>query len=580
MAILKSKTKDSILIIEDNLFMAELLVEKISNEGLNAVSVYDGETALSMITKDKPSLVLLDISLSGSIEGMDLLKKIRGSYDKKALPVITLFNVNDPKGVEQVLKLGANGYLIKAFTNTDEIISSVKESLKNKDKLIVGKVETSSKTGTEAPNISVPEPIKVLEVKPEVAVESGRKIKIKIDNALKAPETEISIISLVDDLIEYAFWVRASDIHLEPEGESLLVRLRIDGILHDAFNFKKSLHSGVITRIKVLGGIRTDEHQSALDGRFKMVIKEPHIEFDIRVSIIPTYYGENGVLRLLAEQTKISKLNDLAFNENDKIKIRKAVDKPSGMILATGPTGSGKTTTLYTILKELNTREVSVITIEDPIEYSLEGIDQIQVNTRTGLTFASGLRSILRQDPNIIMVGEIRDEETAGIAVNAALTGHKLLSTLHTTDAATTLPRLLDMGVEPFLVASTVNVAIGQRLVRMICQDCKTKKRITEAEFQNLAEHLRPEIQGNHKDFYYGKGCLKCNDSGYYSRMGIYEVLEMNDFIREAVMKRADAGEIKKIAIKNGMVPLLEDGFTKALAGFTTIEEILRVVNE
>ncbi|MDP3697919.1 MAG: ATPase, T2SS/T4P/T4SS family, partial [Candidatus Taylorbacteria bacterium] len=251
-----------------------------------------------------------------------------------------------------------------------------------------------------------------------------------------------------------------------------------------------------------------------------------------------------------------------------------------GMILATGPTGSGKTTTLYTILKEVNTREVSVITVEDPIEYSLEGIDQIQVNARTGLTFAAGLRSILRQDPNVIMVGEIRDQETASIAINAALTGHQLLSTLHTTDAATTLPRLLDMGVEPFLVASTVNIALGQRLVRMICSNCKTKKKLTDAEFEHLESILPAEVIDNHRDFFYGKGCAECGDTGYFDRIGLYEVLEINDFIREAIMRRADAGEIKKIAVKNGMVPILEDGFNKALNGLTTIEEILRVVNE
>ncbi len=250
------------------------------------------------------------------------------------------------------------------------------------------------------------------------------------------------------------------------------------------------------------------------------------------------------------------------------------------MILATGPTGSGKTTTLYTILKELSTREVQIITLEDPIEYSLDGIDQIQVNARTGLTFAAGLRSILRQDPNVIMVGEIRDEETASIAVNAALTGHKLLATLHTNDAATTLPRLLDMGVEPFLVASTVNVALGQRLVRTICPHCKVPRRITEGEFAALQENIPPTLLDEHRDFFMGKGCAICHDTGYLGRMGIYEILEVNDFIREAIMRRADAGEVKKIAVKNGMVTLLEDGFAKALAGETTIEEILRVIHE
>ena len=250
------------------------------------------------------------------------------------------------------------------------------------------------------------------------------------------------------------------------------------------------------------------------------------------------------------------------------------------MILATGPTGSGKTTTLYTILKELSTREVQIITIEDPVEYSIEGIDQIQVNNRTGLTFATGLRSILRQDPNVVMVGEIRDEETASIAVNAALTGHKLLSTIHTNDAATTLPRLLDMGIEPFLVASTVNIAIGQRLLRMLCQNCKEPVRITDGEFQALQESIPPEVLGDHRDFFKGKGCDACNGSGYKGRMGIYEVLEMNDFIREAVMRNADSGEIKKIAIKNGMTTLLEDGFKKALQGMTTMEELFRVIHE
>jgi type II secretory ATPase GspE/PulE/Tfp pilus assembly ATPase PilB-like protein len=378
----------------------------------------------------------------------------------------------------------------------------------------------------------------------------------------------------------YAYVVRASDIHLEPYGEKFVARMRIDGILNDIFAMPKNLQSGVITRIKVLGGMRTDEHQAAQDGRFRMQITEPDKQFDVRVSIVPTYYGENAVLRLLAEQTAINSLDDLAFTDADRKKIRKAVQTPYGMILATGPTGSGKTTTLYTILRELSTREVQIITLEDPIEYSLEGIDQIQVNQRTGLTFATGLRSVLRQDPNIIMVGEIRDEETASIAVNAALTGHKLLATLHTNDAATTLPRLLDMGVEPFLVASTVNVAMGQRLVRLICPHCKVPRRITEGEFAALKEAVPAALLDDHRDFFMGKGCAACHETGYLGRFGIYEILEMNDFIREAVMRHADAGEIKKIAVKNGMTTLLEDGFQKAVAGQTTIEEILRVIHE
>ena len=387
-----------------------------------------------------------------------------------------------------------------------------------------------------------------------------------------------SIIHLVDSLILDAYKNRASDVHLDPEPSDLRVRLRIDGILHEAFTFPKEIHSEVLSRIKVLSGLRTDEHQAAQDGRFKLTFDKADV--DVRVSIAPTFYGENAVMRLLAEQAEAFTLEGLGFIDNDLVKIQKAIKKPYGMILVTGPTGSGKTTTLYTILKMLNTPEVSIVTIEDPIEYSITGIEQIQVNSRTGITFASGLRSILRQDPNVIMVGEIRDEETAGIAVNAALTGHLLLSTLHTNDAPTTLPRLLDMKIEPFLIASTVNIAVGQRLVRKICQDCKTKKTITDAELKSLTDVLPANIIGKNREFYYGKGCNKCDNRGYKGRVGIHEVLDIDNDIREAIIRHADASEIKKIAIKNGMTTMLEDVYKKATAGITTIEEILRVIHE
>ena len=266
-------------------------------------------------------------------------------------------------------------------------------------------------------------------------------------------EEDIAIIKLVEDLMEYGYHSRASDVHVDPELDRVRIRLRVDGVLQDAFVFPKKIQQEIITRIKVLSGLRTDEHQAAQDGRFRAAVADVGY-VDVRVSIAPTYDGENSVMRILAEHSKILSLNDLGMNDRDFKCVKEAIRKPYGMILATGPTGSGKTTTLYTVIKELNTDEVSIITIEDPIEYSIGGIDQIQVNPRTGLTFAAGLRSILRQDPNIIMVGEIRDEETAGIAVNAALTGHLMLSSIHTNDAATTLPRLMDMKIEPFLIAS------------------------------------------------------------------------------------------------------------------------------
>jgi len=390
---------------------------------------------------------------------------------------------------------------------------------------------------------------------------------------------ELSIIDLVDSLVEDAYHARASDIHIDPEDKRVRVRFRVDGVLHDSFIFPKEIHSEIVTRIKVLSGLRTDEHQAAQDGRFRIIIKKEG-PVDVRVSIAPTYYGENAVLRLLAEKAEKFTLETLSFSEADKKKVVNAIKKPYGMILCTGPTGSGKTTLLYSFLKALNTPKISIITIEDPIEYSIEGIDQIQINPRTGLTFANGLRSLLRQDPNVIMVGEIRDEETAAIAVNAALTGHLLLSTLHTNDAATTLPRLIDMKVEPFLIASTVNIAVGQRLVRKICSNCKIKKPVSENEIKSLSEALPKKILEGCKEFYQGAGCNKCNKSGYYGRIGIYEVMEIDDDIRAAIIRKADSNEIRNIAVKNGMTTMVEDGLKKVLSGMTTIEEILRVIHE
>lgn len=402
--------------------------------------------------------------------------------------------------------------------------------------------------------------------------------KTKIATQLEQGQA-LSIIDLVDSLIEDAYNACASDIHIDPEEKNLRVRFRIDGVLQDKYTFPQEIHDEIVARIKVLSGLRTDEHQTAQDGRFRIKTKNKEA-VDVRVSITPTYYGENAVLRLLAEKSEKLSLETLGFSEADMKKLLNAIKKPYGMVLSTGPTGSGKTTLLYTILKKLSTPQVSIITIEDPIEYSLAGVEQIQINSKTGLTFANGLRSILRQDPNIIMVGEIRDEETASIAVNAALTGHLLLSTLHTNDAATTLPRLIDMKVEPFLIASTVNVTIGQRLVRRICPECKTKKIATPDELKSLEEILPKDALDKCRESYQGTGCAKCDKSGYRGRIGIHEVLEIDDEVRAAIVKKADASQIKQIAIKNGMTTMIEDGFRKVAEGITTIEEILRVIHE
>ncbi len=391
---------------------------------------------------------------------------------------------------------------------------------------------------------------------------------------------DVSIINLVDSLIEKAHVSRVSDIHIDPSIQNVKVRFRIDGVLQEAFLFPKTIHGEIISRIKVLAKLRTDEHQATQDGRFRHSFTETGEFVDLRVSIVPTYHGENVVMRLLSDKAESFSLEALGFSLGDQKKILEAMRKPSGMILATGPTGSGKTTTLYTLIKMLNSPEVSIVTIEDPIEYAVTEVEQIQVNSKTGLTFANGLRSILRQDPNIIMVGEIRDAETANIAVNTALTGHLLLSTLHTNDAATTLPRLLDMGIEEYLVASTVSIAIGQRLVRKICDTCKKEIKISQAVKESLAGTAFGKLIKKDSKFYKGEGCENCGGSGFKGRICINEVLVADEVIREAIMRKASASEIKNIAVSKGMTTMLEDGFQKVIDGHTTIEEVLRVVRE
>jgi len=408
-------------------------------------------------------------------------------------------------------------------------------------------------------------------------------IQENISQAKKGLQAEdLPIIKIVDTIIQYAYENKASDIHLEPREEKTLVRFRIDGILHDIIDLPKIVHDLMVTRIKILAKLRTDEHRSAQDGKIRFKLDEENL--DIRVSIIPIVEGEKVVMRLLAERSRQFSLEDLGLDAPDLVKLKKEYAKPYGMILATGPTGSGKTTTLYGILKILNRREVNISTIEDPVEYDIEGVNQIQVDPKTNLTFASGLRSILRQDPNIIMVGEIRDEETADIAINSAMTGHLVLSTLHTNDAPTALPRFLEMKIEPFLIASTVNVIIAQRLVRKICSQCIVSEQISLNQLKNkFSSELIEKYLGKEKKevrIYHGKGCPVCSQTGYSGRVGIFEVLVINEAIRQLIMRRANADEIRQQAVKDGMKTMIEDGMSKVLAGITTIEEVLRATRE
>lgn len=403
-------------------------------------------------------------------------------------------------------------------------------------------------------------------------------LKEDIKKATTLISDDLPIAKIVDVLLDAAYQDKASDVHIEPEENNSLIRFRIDGVLHDVLRVPKALHDRIMTRIKVLSSLRTDEHLSAQDGKMRMALEEEQL--DIRVSILPVSEGEKAVLRLLSSNSREYTLTDLGMNETDLAKVTNAYNKSYGMILSTGPTGSGKTTSIYAILKILNTRDKNITTIEDPVEYRVKGASQVQVNVKTNLTFANGLRSILRQDPNIIFVGEIRDGETAGIAVNAALTGHLVLSTLHTNDAATAIPRLSDMQVEPFLVASTINLIIAQRLLRKICDSCKTTITMPRTE---LAKHITPEAisahfgAGDTIHIYQGKGCKVCHQTGYLGRLGVFEVLEVTKDIRKLISSNADSDEINKQAIAEGMSSMLDDGLDKVMRGLTTIEEVLRV---
>lgn len=425
-------------------------------------------------------------------------------------------------------------------------------------------------------------------------ITSPTEIETEGGKDLKELATDLPVVRIVDTLLEYAIFEGASDIHIEPMEKELLVRYRIDGILRDVMTLPKSAQAGVTARIKILANLKLDEHRQPQDGRFKISTDQYRVAF--RVSIIPVFDGEKIVLRLLNESSQILTLEQLGFQKRSFEMIKANVEKPHGMILVTGPTGSGKTTTLYTILNILNTPKVNIATVEDPVEYRMPRVNQSQINPKVGFTFASGLRSLLRQDPDIIMVGEIRDVETAEIAIHAAMTGHLVLSTLHTNDAVSTLPRLQDMGIASFLIATTTNVIVAQRLLRKICSNCiysynLTKENIKELEHRynidSLLETLVRENVIESKNmplsdllFYRGKGCKICNNSGYKGRVGIYETLDVTPDIQKLIMQKASASELFQAAKAQKMLTLFEDGIIKAKNGITTIEEIIRVTKE
>lgn len=504
--------------------------------------------------------------------------------DEMGYPFIDLDKVTiEEKTLQLIPKVMAEKQGVIAFEQNE---NGVKLALVNPGNFqLINLIE--KKTGqTVIPYYTTSENIKISLSRYQKGIQNefAGIIEENISEAKKSLKPEdLPIIKIVETIIQYAYENGASDIHIEPQDEKTLVRFRIDGILHDIIDLPKNVHDLIITRLKILSKLRTDEHRSAQDGKIR--VKFGSDKLDIRVSIIPIIEGEKTVLRLLSERNRQFSLEDLGFSSEDLVKLKKEISKPYGMILSTGPTGSGKTTSLYAILKILNRREVNISTIEDPVEYDMEGVNQIQVNPKTNLTFAAGLRSILRQDPNIIMVGEIRDQETADIAINAAMTGHLVLSTLHTNDAPTALPRFLKMGIEPFLVASTVNIIIAQRLIRKNCSSCVVSNETTVSQLKDKfsAELIEKYFgkDGNKKiRLYHGKGCKLCANTGYSGRLGVFEVLAVSEKIREMIMRRSDADEIRNQSVKEGMTTMIEDGIKKALSGLTTVEEVLRATRE
>jgi type IV pilus assembly protein PilB len=421
------------------------------------------------------------------------------------------------------------------------------------------------------------------EVEPKKIEEAGSLEDIK-EIELRRLVEAAPISKMVQVIIKHAVDGRASDIHIEPESDLVQVRYRVDGVLHKTLTLPGKLKDGIVSRIKIMSNLKIDETRIPQDGRIRMKFKDR--PYDFRVSTLPVVNGEKVVLRILKSGAAVLSLEELGITGLRLKNLKKEIKKSHGMLLVTGPTGSGKSTTLYSVIGILNKEDVNIITLEDPVEYFVNGISQSQVNPEVGLTFASGLRSILRQDPDIIMVGEVRDEETAEMAIHAALTGHVVLSTLHTNDAIGAVPRLIDMGIQPFLITSAVNMVIGQRLVRRICQRCKeeikappeVKKSILE-EWVNIPDFEKENINFNPDDIriFKGKGCKHCKEEGYQGRIGIYEAIPIDEGLQELILSKPSEAQINKFVKEKGYINMKQDGILKVLRGDTTIEEVFRV---
>ena len=455
------------------------------------------------------------------------------------IKVLTNYNIDPVISTEKEIADAIHNYYGAESTQLAQILQEVKEADEN-------------------------EPLEVANTEEEGVVD--------IQEATKQSKVA-PIVKVVNLMVAEALESRASDIHVEPQEKSLRIRYRVDGALQEAFSLPKKDQNAIITRLKIMSGLDITEWRIPQDGRFRIRMREKEVDF--RVSILPTNHGGKVVMRALDKSSLSIGLDKLGYLPQPLKLFEQAITKPYGMILVTGPTGSGKSTTLYSIITQLNTNEKNIVTIEDPVEYQVDGITQIQVNPSIEFTFSTGLRSILRQTPDIVLIGEIRDFETADIAIKASLTGQLLFSTLHTNDACGAITRLMDMGVEPFLVASSLVAVAAQRLCRKICENCKEPYEITPAVLKRLNIKTSKDAT-----FYHGKGCSKCNNTGYLGRMGTLEVLLIDDAIRDLIIKGKSSDEIKEYAVANGMKTLRENAFKKALSGLTTIEEVLRITTE
>lgn len=506
---------------------------------------------------------------------MDKIKWIENIEEKIDPELLTLFPYSFLKTNCFIPVRGENGEILIITDNPLKLdIGEIKRILKKEVKICISNQKkineciekfyyhpSSSKKVIE--DLSSEE---VLQIDEEIDTESANLL----DLANKAP-----VIRIVNQIIYRAVSMRASDIHLQVTESSLKVRYRIDGVLHDIFILPKKFHSPIVTRIKIMSNLDIAEKRIPQDGRTSIKVDSKKI--DIRISIIPTFFGESIVLRLLNRENFLFSLEQLGFSEENYEKFNRLIHYDHGIILLTGPTGSGKTTTLYAALSKINNPGINIITLEDPVEYNLEGINQIQVNSKVGLTFANGLRAILRHDPNVIMVGEIRDIETAEMAIQASLTGHLVFSTLHTNDASSAIVRLIDMGIEPYLIASSLIGVMAQRLVRLNCPYCSIEEKPSPSLISEISL-TEKDLQGG--IFKRGVGCRKCLNEGYYGRTGIFELLVIDEEIKEMILKRATSTDIKKAGLRKGMKTLRMDGIEKVKKGLTTISEVLRVTQE